>query len=210
MLANADLMLTHAEGSTTENEALTSARERALDLGARPVSPAVGAALTVFARMLDARAVVEIGTGVGLSGLCLLRGMRDDGVLTTIDTEPEHLRSARRAFRDNGIAPSRTRLINGRALEVLPRLADSYYDLVFVDGNIIDQPQYVAQSVRLLRPGGALIVHAALLGGRVGDPSQHDSATIAAREAARLVAEDERLFGATVPLGEGLLVASRV
>lgn len=202
-------MISHAEAAITENDPLSAARERANDLGARPVSPAAGAALTVFARMLDARAVVEIGTGVGVSGLCLLYGMRGDGVLTTIDTEPEHLRSARRTFRDAGMAPSRTRLINGRALDVLPRLADSYYDLVFIDGSIIDQPQYVEHSVRLLRPGGALIVHAALLGGRVCDPAQHDSATISAREAARLVAADERMLSVVVPLGEGLLLASR-
>ena len=77
--------------------------------------------------------MVEIGTGTGVSGLWLLRGMRPDGVLTTIDVEAEHQRVARRVFAAAGLAPSRTRIITGRALDVLPRLADGVYDLVFVD-----------------------------------------------------------------------------
>ncbi len=56
--------------------------------------------------MLDAKTVVEVGTGAGVSGLWLLRGMREDGVLTTIDSEPEHQRAAKQTFRVAGVAPS--------------------------------------------------------------------------------------------------------
>lgn len=96
---NAERILTHAEGAVREDEALGAARERADDLGAGPVPPAVGAALALFARMLDAKTVVEVGTGAGVSSLWLLRGMREDGVLTTIDSEPEHQRAAKLSFR---------------------------------------------------------------------------------------------------------------
>ncbi|AEF41786.1 O-methyltransferase [Hoyosella subflava] len=209
MLANADLMLSHAESSTIEDDILRAVRERADDLGARAVTPAIGATLALLARLSDARAVVEIGTGAGVSGLCLMRGMRADGILTTIDTDTEHLRAARRAFQEAGIASTRTRLINGRALDVLPRLADASYDLVFIDANVVDQPQYVAASTRLLRPGGALVVNASMLGGRVGDPSQQDAAALSAREAAQLIADDETLTSVLIPLGEGLLCAAR-
>ncbi|GGC69399.1 putative O-methyltransferase [Hoyosella rhizosphaerae] len=209
VLANADLMLSHAEYSVVEDDAVQAVREQSDDLGARAITPAVGSVLTFLAKTLNARAVVEIGTGAGVSGLYLLRGMASDGVLTTMDTDTEHLRAARRAFRDATIASTRTRLINGRALDVLPRLADSSYDIVFVDGNVIDQPQYVSASVRLLRPGGVLILNAAMLGGRVGDPSQQDTVAISAREAAQLIRDDESLTEILIPLGEGIICALR-
>ncbi|MCQ4119833.1 O-methyltransferase [Rhodococcus tibetensis] len=207
---NAERILTHAEGAVREDEALGAARERADDLGAGPVPPAVGAALAMFARMLDAKTVVEVGTGAGVSSLWLLRGMREDGVLTTIDSEPEHQRAAKQSFRTNNIAPARTRLINGRALDVLPRLADGAYDLVFVDSAPVDHPHYVREGVRLLRPGGAIVLHNALHGGRVVDPSQRDAATVAVREAAKALAEDDQLIRVFLPIGDGLLCASKL
>lgn len=135
----------HAEGSISEDVILAGARERATDIGAGAVTPAVGALLCLLAKLSGGKAVAEVGTGAGVSGLWLLSGMRDDGVLTTIDIEPEHLRLARQAFAEAGIGPSRTRLISGRAQEVLTRLADASYDLVFIDADPIDQPDYVAE-----------------------------------------------------------------
>jgi len=84
-----------------------------------------GAALRFLAATLQARAVVEVGTGAGVSGLCLLAGMAPDGVLTSIDIEPEHQRAARRAFTEAGTTAGRMRLIMGQALDVLPRLTDA-------------------------------------------------------------------------------------
>jgi predicted O-methyltransferase YrrM len=100
-------------------------------------------------------------------------------------------------------------MISGRAQEVLTRLADESYDLVFIDADPIDQPDYVIEGVRLLRSGGAIVIHGAALGGRAGDPTAHDGEVTAVREAARLIAEDERLTPALVPLGDGLLAAVR-
>ena len=88
----------HAEGSITEDDVAAAARERAVDIGAGAVTPAVGALLSLLARLTGGKAVVEVGTGAGVSGLWLLAGMREDGVLTTIDIEPEHQRLAKEAF----------------------------------------------------------------------------------------------------------------
>ena len=96
-----------------------------------PIGSGGGAALRFLASLLEARAVVEIGTGTGVSGLWLLRGMRPDGVLTTVDIEAEHQRLAKEAFTEAGIPPQRARMITGAALDVLPRLTDGHYDLVF-------------------------------------------------------------------------------
>jgi predicted O-methyltransferase YrrM len=100
-------------------------------------------------------------------------------------------------------------LIAGRAQEVLTRLADESYDLVFIDAAPSDQADFVVEGVRLLRPGGAIVVHRSALGGRAGDPTANDAEVTAVREAARLIAEDERLTPVLIPLGDGILVAAR-
>ena len=207
--SRAESLCAHAEGSISEEAVLAAARERAVEIGAGAVTPAVGALLSLLAKLRAAKAVAEVGTGAGVSGLWLLSGMSDDGVLTTIDIEPEYQRLAKQAFSEAGIGPSRTRLISGRAQEVLTRLADESYDLVFIDADPIDQPDYVVEGMRLLRPGGVIVVHRAALGGRAGDPEARDAEVAAVREAARLIAEDERLTPALVPLGDGLLAAVR-
>jgi predicted O-methyltransferase YrrM len=207
--SRADRILAHSEGSISEDAIVTAARERAVDAGAGAVTPAVGALLSLLTRLSGGKAVVEVGTGAGVSGLWLLSGMRDDGVLTTIDIEPEHQRLAKRAFSEAGIGPSRTRLIGGRAQDVLTRLADGSYDLVFIDAAAADQPDFVVEGVRLLRPGGVIVVHHAALDGRAGDPAAHDAEVTAVREAARLIAEDERFTPVQVPLGDGVLIAAR-
>ncbi len=205
----AERILAHAEGSISEDDIVVAARERAVDAGAGAVTPAVGALLSLLARLSGGRAIVEVGTGTGVSGLWLLSGMRDDGVLTTIDIEPEHQQLAKQSFTEAGIGPGRTRLIAGRAQEVLTRLADDSYDLVFIDASPADQPHFVGEAVRLLRPGGVIVVHRSALDGRAGDPAAHDTEVTAVREAARMIAEDGRLSAVQVPLGDGLLVATR-
>jgi predicted O-methyltransferase YrrM len=207
--SRAESLVAHAEESISEDALLVSARERAVDSGADAVTPAVGALLSLLVKLSGGKAVAEVGTGVGVSGLWLLSGMSDDGVLTTIDIEPEYVRLAKQAFAEAHVGPGRTRLISGRAQEVLTRLADDTYDLVFIDGDPIDQPEYVVEGVRLVRPGGVIVVHRAALGGRAGDPGAHDAEVAAVREAARLIAEDERLTPALIPLGDGLLAAVR-
>ncbi|PXY32424.1 O-methyltransferase [Prauserella muralis] len=196
------------EGYLPDDETLAAARARAEDLGCEPVSAATGAALSLLAASLQARAVVEIGTGAGVSGLCLLRGMAPDGVLTTIDLEPEFHRAARRTFLDAGFAAGRMRLIVGRALDVLPRLTSGGYDLVFADGARLEYPGYFDQGVQLLRPGGVIVFHDVLAGGRLGDPAQRDPEIMALREVARAARDDERLLPALIPVGSGLLAAA--
>lgn len=197
-------------GYFAEDDATANARERGTDAGANPVRPATGAALRFLATTLRARAVVEVGTGAGVSGLYLLRGMAEGGVLTTIDVEPEHQRTARRAVTEAGFPAGRARLIMGRGLDVLPRLTDAGYDLVFVDAARIEYPRYYEQGVRLLREGGVIAFEGVFSGGRVTDRSRRDQETAALRELANLVRDDERLAPAFVPLADGLLLAARV
>ncbi len=191
-----------------EDDVMTDARSAANVLGCVPVSAGVGSALRFLASAVKARAVVEVGTGTGISGLWLLRGMHPDGVLTSIDVDPEHQRIARAAFIASGYGSSRLRLINGMGLEVLTRLTDGGYDLVLVDTSPADQPRYLEEVLRLLRPGGVVALHG-VLGAAVLDPDAADAATLALREVARQVREDERLAPTLLPLGDGLLAAIR-
>ena len=199
----------YAEAFVAEDEVLASARSRAEEVGVTPVGPGAGAALRFLASVLDARAVVEIGTGAGVSGLWLLRGMPADGVLTTIDIEPEHQRAAREAFVEAGIRGNRARVITGRALDVLPRLTDGAYDLVVCDAAKTEYDDYLEQALRLLRPGGAVAFDNALWHDRVADPAQRDETTTAIRELGKRVRDEERLLPCLLPVGDGLLAAKK-
>lgn len=197
----------YAENFGVEDQPLAAARSRSEEFGVEPISPAAGAALRFLAAALDARAVVEVGTGAGVSGLWLIGGMRADGVLTSVDTEAEHQRAARQSFTEAGVPSARTRLINGTALDVLPRLTDSAYDLVFVDGPKAQYEDCLAEALRLLRPGGVVAFAGVLGRGRIGEPTARDPETVALRELMRTVRDNEQLLPTLLPLGEGLLVA---
>jgi predicted O-methyltransferase YrrM len=189
---------------------LTAARARAEEVGVAPIGPGGGSALRFLAALIDARAVVEIGTGTGLSGVWMFRGMRQDGVLTTVDTQAEHQRLARQAFTEAGIPSQRVRLIPGAALDVLPRLTDGAYDLVFADGDKSEYPEYLAEALRLLRPGGVVAFDNALWHDRVADPAQRDAETVAIRELGRTVRDHDGLVPVLLPVGDGLLVAKKL
>ncbi len=201
---------TYAEEFVGEDEVLAGARARATEVGVAPIGPGGGAALRFLAAVTDSRAVVEIGTGTGVSGTWLLRGMRPDGVLTTVDTEAEHQRLAKKAFGEAGVPSQRARLINGAALEVLPRLTDGHYDLVFCDGDKREYADYLAEALRLLKPGGLVAFDNALWHDRVADPAQRDPETVAIRELGRSVLERDDLLPLMLPVSDGLLVARKL
>ncbi len=198
---------TYSEEFISEDEVLITARAKAAELGCVPVLPGAGAALAALAAVAGAKSVVEIGTGAGVGSIWLLRGMRADGVLTTIDVEPEHHRAARETYAEAGIPSNKVRLISGRALEVLPRLTDSAYDLVFIDAEKTEYAAYLEQALRLLRPGGTMVFDNMLWHDRVADPTQRDAETTALRDLGRAARDDERLTSALLATGDGLLVA---
>jgi predicted O-methyltransferase YrrM len=189
-----------------EDDALTTARVRAAELGCTPIGTGSGPLLRLLASAIHASHVVEVGTGTGVSSVWLLRGMATDGTLTSIDSEHDRQRAARETLQAAGIEPGRYRLIAGRAMEVLPRLADGAYDIVFIDADKSEYAAYYQQALRLLRPGGIVIIDNALWGGKVADPAQRDPETVGLRELAHQVAAEESLISALVPVGDGLLV----
>jgi len=195
------------EAWLAEDEPVQEARRRGAELGAVPIQPGGGAVLRFLAASINARAVVEIGTGAGVSGIYLARGMSPDGVLTSIDVEAEHQRVAKESYAAAGIAPARMRLITGRALDVLPRLTDGVYDLVFGDAAKGEYADYLTEALRLLRPGGILAFDNALWHGRVPDSSARDPETVAVRELLKAVRDNDSLVQLLLPSGDGLLAA---
>ena len=191
-----------------EDEPLLAARANAADLGgAEPVLPSVGAALRFLASAVGAKTVVEIGTGCGSSGIWLLRGMRPGSTLTSVDTEPEYQRVARKAFTQAGFAQNQCRLILGRALDVLPRLSDGTYDMVFCDSDPRDYADYLTAALRLLRPGGIVAFNNALLADPPEDAGGDEENGDPPLDLASGVRANERLIPVLLPLGDGLLAA---
>jgi predicted O-methyltransferase YrrM len=197
----------YTEEFITETEAIDAARVRGNELGCVPVMAGVGATLRLLAAAVNAKAVVEVGTGAGVSGLWLLSGMPPEGVLTTIDVDAEHQRAAKQAYSAAGIAPQRTRVITGPALDVLPRLTDGAYDMVLIDGDKAEYPLYVEQALRLLRSGGVLALDNMLWHDKVADPATRDETTTTLRDLGKELRDNDLLVSALLPVGDGVMAA---
>jgi predicted O-methyltransferase YrrM len=163
--------------------------------------------LGFLTRISNTKAAVEIGTGTGATGLALFSGMAADGELTSIDAEADWQLEARDNFNKAGIPNRRFRLIAGAALDILPKLRDEAYDLVFVNGDKLEYVEYVAQAMRILRSGGLMVLNDALWHNLIADPHNEDDETVIIREALAAVAEDDELSSVLLPVGDGLLVA---
>jgi len=199
----------YTEDFTQEAEVIKRARARADELGVEAITPSVGVKLSILARALSAKAIVEVGTGAGISGLWLLSAS-ENSVLATIDTESEHQNIAKLAFEQAGIANSRLRLINGRSVEVLTNLADNAYDLVFLDGDRETLEEQIEQSHRLLRTGGILTIAHALWRDRVPDNQLGDDNTVIYRNLLAKLSKSERFICTVLPIGDGLIIASKI
>ena len=191
MRADKNLTWVYTEEQAFEDEVLTLARLRGTELGATPVSSGTGAALRMLAAASRAKAVAEVGTGVGVSGLWLLSGMGSDGVLTTIDLEAELHRQARRMFMNAGYQ------------------ANSY-DMVVLDCGPSESANLVNMALRMLRVGGILAITRALWNDNVADPARRDPQTVIMRQLGRELIAHEQLLTNILPVGDGLLVSVKL
>ena len=202
-------MSTFAENFAHEDYFMQQARANGEEVGAADPTPGVGNFLKFAVQISKAKSVVEIGTGSGVGGLWLLSGMTPDGVLTTIDSEREHSKIARNIFEEADIASTRYRIITGKLIEVVRKLADSSYELIIIRP-ALDLFDMVQESYRLLKPSGLLVIDQALSGGKVADPTQRDPESIARRDGIKVIKEDERWAASVLPIGAGVLVANKL
>jgi predicted O-methyltransferase YrrM len=191
----------YSQSFITEDSSLIKARDKSKELGLSAIGQGVGSLLKFLASTIDASNVVEIGTGTGVSGLWLFRGMNSAGVLTSIDSDQERQRAAKEIFSEAGIASNKIRLIAGRAIEVVAKLTDNAYDLMFISGDKLEYETLLDQSLRLLRPGGILVFNNIL-----------DDSNSADNEAVNAVSEkikdDSRLVSVMLPSGSGIIASS--
>ena len=201
----------YSESFIGESVDKLQARSRGSEVGAIDVTPGVGAYLRHLANILDAQSVVEIGTGSGVGALWVLEGMLPSGTLTSIDGEQEHSAIAKIALQDAQIAQSRFRLITNPAIEVMTKLADRAYDLVIFRDNAEDLPDAIVEAHRILRSGGVFVIENFFGGSKVNDPAMRDPKTIALRDAGKLLkGETEKWVTSLIPLGDGLLLATKL
>lgn len=198
----------YTEDAVREDAVIAGARARAEQLGVECITPSVGALLSTLVNSLQAKAVVETGTGTGVSGLYLLRGS-DTAVVATIDNEQEHSNSAKLSFAEEAAPSNRLRVITGKALEVMTNMADAAYDLVFLDADRDTLELQVAEASRMLRPGGIIAIAHALWRDRVPDPAMRDEATQVYRDLIRSLEQNDEFVTSLLPIGDGLLLASK-
>ncbi len=184
-----------------EDTHLTNARNKSKELGLNPIGQGAGALLRFLASTIDASNVVEIGTGTGVSGLWLLRGMNSASVLTSIDSDAERQRAAKEIFSTAAIASNKIRLIAGRAIEVVDKLTSNAYDLMFINGDKLEYETLFDQSLRLLRPGGILVFHNVLSDSNAAD-------NLAVIKVSEKIKDDSRLVSVMIPSGSGIIAAS--
>lgn len=192
------------EDLVTESDAIAEARAFSLELGIDTISPATGAQCSVIAASSGAKQIIEVGTGVGVSGLCLLAGA-PAAHLTSIDTEVDHQQHARTFFNQAQISANRVRLITGDAGDVLPRMNENTYDVVFVDADPLSVIEYVEHGLRLARPRGIVLVPHVLWRGRVANPAQRDETATGFRTLLREISASSAVLSAVSPVGDGLL-----
>lgn len=199
----------YAEQYPTETDAQVHARRLSLEYGVEPVSRSVAASLSALVAGVGARSILETGTGLGVSGLALLR-YAPTAHLTSIEIDPEHLRHARERFTDAGIAAAQLRLIEGDTAQVLPRLNLGSYDLIFLDAEGTQLLADIEYALQIVRPGGTIAIANAFSHGRLPDPAARDTTTQNLRDLLTMVGDSPAIAAALSPAGDGLLTLVRL
>ena len=180
------------------------ARHKSEKLPAINVSPEEGKLLHLLLLLIQAKAVLEIGSLGGYSGVWLARALPADGRLVTIERDPKHARIAREAFAAAGLQ-DRIELIEGPALEVLPTLKPGF-DAVFIDADKEPLPHYFAWGMKLVRRGGLLLCDNAFFHGAAVDPNDHSPNAEGVRKFNELASRDPRLVATIIPVRDGLVI----
>lgn len=169
--------------------------------------PVQGRFLKMIVEMCGARRVLELGSFTGYSGICLASGLPEDGHLDTLEINDELEDLILEGFSRAGLR-ERISLHIGDCLETLKRFREEgreLYDLVFIDANKRDYPEYYELVFDLVRPGGWILADNVLWDGKVAlDPLPQDRQTLGIDNFNRRVASDPRVESVIIPLRDGL------
>jgi caffeoyl-CoA O-methyltransferase len=188
--------------------AIETERDHA-DVAVMQIGADQGAFMTMLMRLMGARRALELGTFTGYSAICIARGLTDDGLLVTCDVSHEWTEIARRYWEEAGVA-DRIDLRLGPALETLRGLPDADpFDFAFIDADKAEYPDYYEECLRLLRPGGLVMLDNVFRGGEVLDGSNDDPRNRRTREVNERIAGDERVDVAMLPVADGITLARK-
>ena len=164
-----------------------------------------GRVLSLLSRLLRPSAILEIGTYTGYSALCLAEGLGADGVLHTIDKNPELHRLQRRYFDRSGFGGQIVQH-TGLALEIIPTLPGPF-DLVFIDAEKEEYPDYFEAVMPKTRRGGLIMLDNVLWSGKVVEPHpENDRVTGILKDLNARLPHDRRVRTVLLPIRDGLTV----
>ncbi|WP_018872314.1 class I SAM-dependent methyltransferase [Thioalkalivibrio sp. ALJ16] len=176
------------------------------------IAPEQGQFMALLARLMGARRYLEIGTFTGYSALAIALALPEDGEVVTLDRSAQWIATARRYWERAGVS-GRIRLEQGEAqdsLRALERNGETgRFDLSFIDADKTSYPDYFEHCLRLVRPGGLILIDNTLWHGRVADAQDSRDNTRAIRDFNAALHHDERIDLALTPIGDGLTLARR-
>ncbi|HEU5254010.1 MAG TPA: O-methyltransferase [Solirubrobacterales bacterium] len=191
-----------SETVVDEDEALRRAVRAAEEAGlpAIQVSPPQGKLLQLLVRLVGAKRVLEFGTLGGYSAILMARALPEDGRLVTLEARPEYAEVARRSIAAAGVG-EKVEIRVGPALEALPTLEEEgigSFDLVFIDADKVNTPNYFAWALDRTRGGGVIVADNVVRDGSLADAEDVDEATRAQRRLHEMVGEDSRVEATTI------------
>lgn len=170
--------------------------------------PLQGNILTLFSKMIQPKAILEIGTFTGYSAICLAKGLSEGGKLYTIEINDELTAFARHYIQKAGLDNQIVQL-TGEALEIIPTL-DAVFDLVFIDADKRQYTGYYLNSFEKLRTGGYILVDNVLWGGKVMDEGEGDPHTAGVKQFNQFITDDNRVEKSVLPVRDGLMVLRKI
>ena len=179
---------------------------------AMQISPEQGQFMSLLVKLLGVQKVLEIGVFTGYSSTIVALALPDDGQITACDIDEDFTSIAQRYWQEAGVS-QKINLNLAPALETLTKLldqgAEATYDMAFIDADKCNYPNYYEPCLRLLKPGGILLVDNVLWDGRVADLSINDVDTDGIRRLNKLVYEDSRVDMSLIPFGDGLTLVRK-
>jgi len=169
------------------------------------IAPEQASLMQILLRLARAREVVEVGTLAGYSAIVMARALPPDGRVRTIEINPE-----RAAFAESWIGRSdvagKVEVLCGSGEEMLSRIAANSADATFLDADKSGYPIYLEHSMRILKPGGFVMVDNAFAFGQLLDEAPTDREVSAVRAFNEVMADEARLHSVIVPIGDGLWI----
>jgi len=194
-----------------DDEFLRDLKAAARDAGLPPISiaPEQASFLQILLRSAGAREVVEVGTLGGYSAIAMARALPAGGRLRTIEHERKHADFARAWIARSDVA-DRVTVFHGKGMDVLPTFANDSADAAFLDADKASYPDYLRESLRIVRTGGLVLVDNAFAFGQLLDERPKDREVAAVRAFNDVMAREDRLQSVIVPIGDGVWVGVKL